>query len=562
MSGALHMEKLLSVVPPGDPQPARPPLSAHTLHSPRPRGLTECHPPHNDPSPTLPTQHDFSPNFPTYHDPDPKFPPLHSQLTKFASYHDPVPLLPPKPGSPQPHTALPGREAAEGVIASVIQPLMPSEKTQDVAHVREPLLWQGGPPAAEGGSTVPLQGTGYRSGAHNLSQWQQQQLTRHQAVHQELQDAVRLNASCRTKESDVNTTTRHYQAAVTQDLDERLKVTLDKREDLSRTILSCAEEIVLLRSSTAHVQGAVECVRRASECSGECSDIRGRRRGEDRTVDPLHHALLQEQKALHLDNCKLNELLQQLLQQTSRLRDVKKQLELNWSDKQEAFQLDLSAAKLVNQLPMAQFKGGVSHAQGSSHPDGWGERVRNLIATAKGEITRGGQVRAAASHAVEETSSDMRERDESVTRCLQQRIAELENAKLTLSSDAQQVLQECRKQEVSIEQLQKELRAKESPLQVAQTRAWLRGHRPGDDMCLDPPHYTLQEELRKLPENISELMDKLRESEDCLARLQALHADLLAHLTNKTHTLALEHRCNTVRMSAPQCDDLHHLLCA
>lgn len=72
----------------------------------------------------------------------------------------------------------------------------------------------------------------------------------------------------------------------------------------------------------------------------------------------------------------LTQTLQETEAQIKRLLEVKRLLEHDWSDKQEAFQLDHSAAKLVNHAVKAQFKvsGSTSWWAGMEWREGgWGK---------------------------------------------------------------------------------------------------------------------------------------------------------------------------------------------
>lgn len=66
--------------------------------------------------------------------------------------------------------------------------------------------------------------------------------------------------------------------------------------------------------------------------------------------------LYQETVVLRTDRELLTQTLKETDDQIFRLLEVKRLLEHDWSDKQEAFQLDHSAAKLVNDRLRAQFK--------------------------------------------------------------------------------------------------------------------------------------------------------------------------------------------------------------
>ena len=74
-------------------------------------------------------------------------------------------------------------------------------------------------------------------------------------------------------------------------------------------------------------------------------------------------------------------------------------------------------------------------------------------------------------------------------------------------------MQEIYDQEKHIEALRKGLRDKEAPLKVAQTRLESRGHRPDVELCRDPPHHRLVQEVNELQESIELLNRKLNEAE-------------------------------------------------
>ena len=56
-------------------------------------------------------------------------------------------------------------------------------------------------------------------------------------------------------------------------------------------------------------------------------------------------------------------------------------------------------------------------------------------------------------------------------------------------------MQEIYDQEKHIEALKQAIRNKGNPLKVAQTRLEARAHRPDVELCRDPPHHRLVEEV-------------------------------------------------------------------
>ena len=57
-------------------------------------------------------------------------------------------------------------------------------------------------------------------------------------------------------------------------------------------------------------------------------------------------------------------------------------------------------------------------------------------------------------------------------------------------------------QEKHIQQLKKGIRDKENPLKVAQSRLEARTHRPDMELCRDPPHHRIVEEVGQIQESV------------------------------------------------------------
>ena len=70
----------------------------------------------------------------------------------------------------------------------------------------------------------------------------------------------------------------------------------------------------------------------------------------------MFNVLLQEQKTLLTGRNLLTNALQEMQEAIMRLREIKRALEHDWSDKQETMQIDHACAKLQIQPESAQFK--------------------------------------------------------------------------------------------------------------------------------------------------------------------------------------------------------------
>ena len=89
----------------------------------------------------------------------------------------------------------------------------------------------------------------------------------------------------------------------------------------------------------------------------------------------------------------------------------------------------------------------------------------------------------------------------------QQRVTETNDTANKLQSHLSKTMQELYDQEKHIEALKKALRDKGPPLKVAQTRLEARTHRPDVELCRDPPHHRLVEEVNRYCRNWQKLTD-------------------------------------------------------
>ncbi|XP_069956781.1 tektin-4-like [Cherax quadricarinatus] len=387
-----------------------------------------------------------------------------------------------------------------------------------------------------------------RTGEFTPLRWINHHLDRHHYANTLLEYSDRLRNKSRQTEAYTEERTRTAQDSVTKGLDERLSSTLELRSHLHHAINNTIDELALQDTMKTRLQVALFALELPERNNEECTHIRRFRVGVDATRDPVTFALDKEKEVLRTGRSLLTQTLQETEAQISLLLEVKRLLEHDWSDKQEAFQLDHSAAKLVNQTILAQFKP-VSAAlnEGVSTPDTWSERTNHHLDVCKREINSGSQLRGAANQALQDVARDVEASAEASDVALNTRIMELQDAKIKLLDKDAMLRKEIGEEEMSLASLRQALQDKESPLQVAQSRHWTRSFRLGADRCLDHPHYRLKDELEELPRNIEALRERLRTSEDTLEDLHRLHEDFAKDIMNREHTISLERRCVNVR---------------
>ncbi|XP_076069703.1 tektin-4-like [Oratosquilla oratoria] len=385
-------------------------------------------------------------------------------------------------------------------------------------------------------------------GEYSPTQWRDTRDTRCRKAQELLEESDRLRGKSRESESRTQDRTNTAQNEVTKALDLRLADTLALRTRLEEAIRLTIDELNAENDMKTRLQLALFALELPERNNGECLHIRTLRQEIDITRDPTTHALEKERDTLLTGRRFLTTCLKETRDEIERLREVKRLLEQDWSEKQEAFQLDHFAAKLDNASVMAQYKP-VSAAlhEGSSTPHLWLKRTEDHLQLCLRERTAGSHCRANCDQALKEVSRDVRSAGDDVDVALNRRLSELEDAKARLKEQDKRLMGEVAQQELSIRSLRQSLHDKEAPHKVSQTRHWTRSFRPGYDRCLDPPHYRLMEELDEIPRSIEELRERLRASENTLEDLHRRHEDMTKAILNHDHTLSLEQRCVTVR---------------
>ena len=100
--------------------------------------------------------------------------------------------------------------------------------------------------------------------------------------------------------------------------------------------------------------------------------------------------------------------------------------------------------------------------------------------------------------------------------------------------------------------MKKGIRDKEAPLKVAQSRLEARTHRPDMELCRDPPHHRIVEEVGQIQESVDLLNRKLNEAEHAHQDLLVNKARLEHDLKIKSNSLFIDReKCLSSRKSFP-----------
>jgi tektin-4 len=105
--------------------------------------------------------------------------------------------------------------------------------------------------------------------------------------------------------------------------------------------------------------------------------------------------------------------------------------------------------------------------------------------------------------------------------------------------------------------LKKAIRDKEAPMKVAQTRLNDRSFRPGIELCRDPAHTQLVNEVLVISQSVDALAKQLADAEESLNKLNDNRMVLEKEIAMKAKSLYTDRdKCIPVRNSYPSVNRL------
>ncbi|XP_026216371.1 tektin-4-like [Anabas testudineus] len=163
-------------------------------------------------------------------------------------------------------------------------------------------------------------------------------------------------------------------------------------------------------------------------------------------------------------------------------------LELDWSDKYQAYSFDDHCGRHSNRSPDTKHHPGSAAMQDQvCNRSSWMKFSQDNLNKALQEEQATNSLRLLVEQVLQDTTEDLRVQCSKVDQAFSQCCVELVQAKTQLEMK----LTKIGVQERSILLLQKAINNKEAPLRVAQSRLYLRSLRPNMELCRDEPQLYL-----------------------------------------------------------------------
>lgn len=403
------------------------------------------------------------------------------------------------------------------------------------------------------GNDMGMSTMGYRSNKYNPPEWHESNYAKYYQSFAGRDNAERVRHDAKDVMKETEALTNKTQAESTKKLAERLKDINFWKSELEREINDMITETDLLCEQKKRLENALRATEIPLHIATDNLNCRQRRQGIDMVQDDVELNLLKEVEVINNVQDLLKRTIKEAEAQVKRNRDRKQELEMDWSDKKEADELDSFSAGLRNQHTCKQFFAGSAKFQEiQSTPESWAQHSHDNITRAEHERMASIQLRTLVDNVLQDTSRDMREQADAVDVAFQKRVDEVQDAKFKLEENLKKVCDDIVSTEKNIADIKKAIKDKENPMKVAQTRLHTREFRPKVELCRDPAQYNLVGEVHEIARSVDALMQKLNEAENALKDLQDNRMALEKDIGIKTNSLFIDReKCVTHRQRYP-----------
>ncbi|XP_075421905.1 tektin-4 [Ascaphus truei] len=415
------------------------------------------------------------------------------------------------------------------------------------AHQVE-VAYNTGPHSSSGLATA-----GFRTAKYLPEEWQQGNYTSYYQAFSDRDCSEKVRHEAKQLAAETEARAQRGQADATKKLGERLQDVNFWKCELGREIGDLAAETQLLLQQKGRLERALDATDIPYSIATDNLQCRERRVGGELVRDEVEVELLKEVELIRNVQGLLKRTLEQTVQQIRANRDAKETLEMDWSDKVEAYDIDDKCGRYNNQSTDIQFHPNSSkYEDNTSTPESWAQYSHDNIYKGERERMASINLRSLIDNILQDTAEDLRSQCCTVDSAFAKRCEEVEDAKQKLENHLTKTLEEIGGQENNIAALKQAIKDKETPMKVAQTRLYQRSYRPNVELCRDPVQFRLISEVGELTESIEFLKRKLEDSEQSLRNLEDTRMSLEKEITNKANSLFIDReKCMTHRTRYP-----------
>ncbi|XP_023336708.1 tektin-3 [Eurytemora carolleeae] len=313
--------------------------------------------------------------------------------------------------------------------------------------------------------------------------------------------------------TEVDRAARRAQQDTNYRLEEKLKESITWRGELQDELDFLTGEVDQLKDSENQLVASLKQTNRPLKVTTSCLLAREGRRGADRVRDGVEVCLEKELDTIREQQKLIRDLIKQAAVCTSNLKKAQATLEGDLSNKDAALDIDHNCHNLHGNSSGLELHGRIEHGGGEGDTVSWADRTRKNIIFSQKSRSASERLRAEAERVLTAAANSMVKAWNKTNQAFSVRISECSDTHAKLQGHLSLTLQELYDLDKHIRMLHNAIKAKSSPLRLAQSRLELRTHRPEKEATKDNPQISLVNEVYELQSQLARLNTKLDDAE-------------------------------------------------
>ncbi|XP_015428423.1 PREDICTED: tektin-4 [Dufourea novaeangliae] len=311
--------------------------------------------------------------------------------------------------------------------------------------------------------------------------------------------------------------------------------------ELEHVIFEITKEIELLEAQRRRVKLSLSVLTVPESIAGEFLQLRSKRLESDLIRDEVEEELTKEVALCSEIRDLLIRTREQIEVQLIELKAAKARMEVDWSDKTDAYRIDSRCMQLKNDSPVILWKLGATRFPAEqSTPESYEHYTRESLTDAEIARQKSVTLRSTLDGIYTNSIKDLRDQATRVDLALGTKIKLTEEVRVQLEKELLRCLHELANTEKAIEELRHSARGLDCAMKVAQTRLAERLKRCNVESCRDIPQFALVEEVKMLNERTSAMLAELKRAEETQAGLVKARSDLEREIVVKRKTLFID----------------------
>ncbi|KAM8843117.1 tektin-4 [Synchiropus picturatus] len=394
---------------------------------------------------------------------------------------------------------------------------------------------------------------GYRSAKYTPAEWFSNYHTILRQAGTDHQEAKKIQRGSKFLNQTTEAATLKKQADGTRLLGERLHNIHHWRSELQRHIERLRTDIESLQALRIRLERATDATETPYAIATDNLTCRAARLGPDLVRDSVEEELLKEVDLIRSIQALLKSAREQVIRQIKINQEAKQTLEMDWSDKYQAYNLDNHCGSYSNMSPdTKKHPSSAALQEQVCNQTSWTKFTQDNLTKATHEEQATDSLRGLVERLLDDTTKELQVQCSTVDQAFNHRCEELTEAKSQLEMKHRQVLEEIVDQERNIVLLQQAIYNKEAPLRVAQSRLYTRALRPNIELCRDDPQISLEDEVRQIESTVASLQLQLSEARGSLSHLEESRTALEKDIQCKAHSLFIDRqKCMSHRKRYP-----------